>query len=313
MNARKKEPLIRGWLPKDPIRLSQGNAGKPKPIYLPQIFKKVIVVLVVAAGLLCSLVFLADSWIKILFIAAGLMGCLVFYMSHGKAKSAVKYTVVALMIFSLCFTAFEGYLFSHAGVPPTYTQSAPINEISSEIGNASLTNLLQTLEKSDAFSLLKSEFPGNWEFQSMLISISHSGYFDVRYYSETSKEFAEFRSHDGQQFSVRTSHQNGGLTPLQKTTNTLLENSLRQIDAVGLGWFYSHALKIAHNRTDHLPDITGVQFSLYFIGGNATYQGLTLQIIGGYPANAHEGTAAVWATFQSDGTMMTMWAPETRS
>ena len=78
------------------------------------------------------------------------------------------------MIFTISFTAVEGYLLWNGGYPTTYTPTQPTVTLNlQKMLNASVEQIVQSAEDSQTFTLLKLEHGSNLTFESMNLSPSN--------------------------------------------------------------------------------------------------------------------------------------------
>jgi hypothetical protein len=317
MNHRKTfAKWIRGWLPKEPILPSHTTQSQAKLSKTRVIFQNLIVAFLVFVGMFCSVLLLSDSWIKIALIGLALVTGVLWLVSRGKLRSALKLAFVAVMIFSISFTAVESYLFWNGGYPATYSSTESQVTLSMQkMLNSSVEQIVQSAEKSQTFSLLKLEHGGNITFESLnLFPASHGvgGYIGIDFASNTNNAYFHFYSSDGHQYIVEPSTYGGQLMSQLYPSNQTPDMALKWIDGLGLNWFYNHALEIARNRTANLPTVDSVDITITF-GGVGSYQGLTLQLIGYHQTilsnGGINGDGVLISEFQPNGTLLYMSKP----
>ena len=280
------------------------------------VLQSIIIGLLVAVGLFFSVLLLSNSWIKFFTIGAFLVCGISWLLSRGSLKKALKYLVVAIMIFAISFTSYESYMFWNAGYPPTYTPSEPKTSLSLQrMLNASLTQILQNIEQSTTFSLLKLEHGDKIMFESMNLMPSNGpgGYISVDFLTENSNVYFHFYSANGHQYILQKTSYVGRLASQLYPSNQTADETFRQIDALGIGWFYNRALEIAQNRTTNLPSVDSLTLTItYEEHGN--YQGITLQLSGFHQTVLEDGNlygkGIIIADFQPDGTLLYMTQPE---
>jgi hypothetical protein len=278
--------------------------------------QSIIIGLLVAVGLFFSVLLLSNSWIKFFAIGAFLVSGISWLLSRGSLKKALKYLVVAIMIFAISFTSYESYLFWNAGYPPTYSPSEPKTSLSLQgMLNASLTQTLQDIEQSTTFSLLKLEHGDKIMFESMNLMPSNGpgGYISVDFLTENSNAYFHFYSANGHQYILQKTSYAGRLASQLYPSNQTADETFRQIDSLGLSWFYNRALEIAQNRTTNLPSVDSLTLSItYEEHGN--YQGITLQLSGFHQTVLEDGSihgeGIIIADFQPDGTLIYMTQPQ---
>jgi hypothetical protein len=217
------------------------------------------------------------------------------------------------MIFTLCFSAFEGYLFWNSGYPLTYSQSNPDWTVSlPSFANLSVTELVHSVEASPTFGLLELEH-GNLAFDSLSVLPARGeegGYIEVNFYSEKDHIYAHFYSNDGHPFVVEQMAYSGQRLA-EQSIGGHVEASLSRIDEVGLYTFYRQALQLVQNRTSSLPGINSFSIAIaYAYSMNSYGGGLTVQLIGSYgtpdPEDGVYGHGVVISEFSPDGMLMYM-------
>jgi hypothetical protein len=278
--------------------------------------QSIIIGLLVAVGLFFSVLLLSNSWIKFFAIGAFLVGGISWLVTHGSLKKTLKYLVVAIMIFAISFTSYESYLFRNAGYPPTYTPSEPKTSLSLQgMLNASLTQILQNIEQSPTFSLLKLEHGDKIAFESMRLMPSNGpgGYISVDFLTDNSNAYFHFYSGNGHQYFLEKTSYIGPLVSQLFPSNQTVEETFRQIDFLGISWFYNRALEIAQNRTTNLPSVDSLTLSITY-EEHGTYQGITLQLSGFHQTILEDGSihgeGIIIADFQPDGTLIYMTQPK---
>ena len=272
-------------------------------------------------GVSYSFLGLSDSWIKTSLIAITLVTGALWLVSHRKVRrvgSALKFTLALVMIFSISFTAVEGYLLWNAGYPATYTPTQPTVTLNlQKMLNASIEQIVQSAEDSQTFALLKLEYGSNLMFESMNLSPSSGylrsgGYISVDFASSSGNRYFHCYSADGHQYIIQVTTYNSELISQQSSQQTV-DMALKQIDALGLNWFYNQALEIAQNRTTNLPSVDSVVVTLAFGEGFGGYQGLSLQLTGFHqtvqPNGSINGDGVLISEFQPNGTLIYMSNP----
>ena len=221
------------------------------------------------------------------------------------------------MIFTISFTAVEGYLLWNGGYPTTYTPTQPTVTLNlQKMLNASVEQIVQSAEDSQTFALLKLEHGSNLTFESMNLSPSNGylsgGYISVDFASSSGNRYFHCYSADGHQYIILVSTYNGELISQQPSQQTV-DAALKQIDALGLNWFYNQALEIAQNRTLNLPSIDSVVITLALDEGFGGYPGLSLQLTGFHqtvqPNGSINGDGVLISEFQPNGTLIYMSNP----
>lgn len=308
----KKLNVIRGWFPQDLKIRSQVLAPqkKPKGIWVP--IENIVAIPVIVAGV-AAIFLLSNSWIKYMLIGSALVLGIAMLLLWGKTtiRRAVKFGLVGIMVFALCFSAFEGYLFWNSGYPPTYSQSNPDWTVSMpSLANLSVTELVHSVEASPTFSLLELEH-GTLAFDSMSVQPARGewgGYIEVNFFSETDHEYFHFYSNDGHPFTVEQMTYSGQRLA-QQSIGGPVEASFSRIDEVGLYKFYRQALQLAQNRTSDLPRSLSIAVA-YAQSTNMYGGGLTVQLIGSHelpdPKDGAYDHGVLISEFSPDGTLMYM-------
>jgi hypothetical protein len=159
MTSKKTLSKIRGWFPKEPILSTHTTPSQTKPNQIKIVIQNLVLGFLILAGLFCSFLILNNSWIKFAFIGLILVGGLVWRYSHGNVRKAFKFFVVVVLIFSISFTAVEFDLFWNAGYPPTFATAQPGIALSNTtILNASLSQIVQDIERTPTYDLLKVQY-----------------------------------------------------------------------------------------------------------------------------------------------------------
>ena len=272
--------------------------------------KNVCAGILVAVGLFFVVVLLGNnSWIKLLSIALIVVGSFVWADSHNIVRKAFKFLIIAVMVFVIFFVVFEFYVLGNAGYPPTSEPAQEGVTISySNILNASLTQIVQSAKNSHAFNLLAFEYPGAITLESMNL---HTGWpggrIQVEFYHKSADLSFMFICSNGYPYHVSTVPWVGDPPSVRFTQAQTPEETLSQIDALGLRWFYNSAIESYHNKTGVDPDINVLEVSVQWEDyGN--YQGMTLLLSGMHQSGNH-GSGVFFADFQPDGTLLYISIP----
>jgi hypothetical protein len=243
--------------------------------------QNIVVGLLVAAGLFFSILLLSNSWIKLLLVGSILVSGLVWLVSRGNLKRTLKYLVLSLMLFGICFTSFERYVFWNAGYPSTYVASEPTVTISyPSILNVSLTDIVQSAKKTTAYSLFSLEHTGEITFEFIGLHTDLSGgRVEVGFYNEATSTELGFISSNGYPFHADAIPYVGQPPSRIYSQQRSPEESLKQIDDLGIQWFFDYASEIYQNRTgNNPPNIATLEISTQW-QDHEEYRGLTLQMI----------------------------------
>jgi hypothetical protein len=266
--------------------------------------KNIIAGIVMAIGLFSATVILGNSWIKILVIALITVSSFVWWISHSIRKKVFEYLIFAVMIFAIIFTASEAYLLTNAGHPPTFNPSQEGVTISySNILNASLTQIVQSVKTSPTFNLISLEYPGTIMLESMKLDTAFpGGRIEVVLYQESNDLAFMFVCSDGYPYHASISTVGGDPFSQIFTQEEPPEESLNKIDTLGLDWFYNSAVETYHNKTGVNPDINALEISIQW-EKYGTYQGMTLQLTG-IKLDNYSGSGVFFADFQPNGTLL---------
>ncbi|MDG6222341.1 MAG: hypothetical protein QCH99_03670 [Candidatus Bathyarchaeota archaeon] len=257
-----------------------------------------------AVGLFYSVVLLSNTWIKWVVIGLALVCAAVWLIVHGRLKLIVKYFIVGLLVFGICFGSVEGHILENAGFAPEFE---PITEgvllSQSNILNVSVLQILGGVKNSPGYGLISLEHPGEITFESMSFdTIYPKGRIDVDFYQRSSNLGFHFTASNGNSYHARVMEWRN--LPLSQTfaQKQSAEHSLKQIDALGLNWFYSVAVDEYQNQTGTTPRIDAIQISIQW-ESYQDYQGLTLLIMAIKIDNS-DGHGMFYANFQPDGTLL---------
>jgi hypothetical protein len=266
--------------------------------------KSIIIGILIAIGLFCSVVILSNSWIKLLLLGLIVVNGVVWLVSHGRVKRFFKYLIVAVMIFSICFTAVEGYLLWNPGYPPSFEpQQSGVTLSFSNILNASLTQIVQSVENSPTFRFIMLEHPGKVEVETMSLDPTFGhGRIDVLLTQPTSDLAFRFDASDGYSYQASVGPWSG-TPPSQKYPQPQTDlDSLKQIDSLGLNAFYNNAVEAYQHKTEVTPNINTLSVAIQW-ESQGSYQGMTMLITGGYESN-NTGHGVFFADFQPNGTLL---------
>jgi hypothetical protein len=267
------------------------------------ISKSIFAGILIAVGLFSTAVFLGNSWIKLFVIVLIVISGIAWLVSHGLLKHVFKYMILAVMVFAILFSGLEGYLLWNAGYPPTTGSSQSAVTISyPNILNMSLTEIVQSVKNTPTFNLIMIEHLGEVAIETMTLDTTFSGgRIQVILYQDSSNLGITFASSSGGSYHASVASWGGTplsqMYPQQQTPDDIL----KQIDTLGLNWYYNRAVEAYQNETGTTPEINALQVSVQW-DNYATYQGMTLQLIGSYESNS-KGHSVFIASFQPDGTL----------
>ena len=274
--------------------------------------QNIVVGFLVAAGLFFSILLLSNSWMKLLLVGSILVSGIVWLVSRGNLKRNLKYLVLSLMVFGICFTSFERYVLWNAGYPSTFESANmfwPARTISYPgILNVSLTDVVQSAQKTAAFSLFNLEHPGNITFEFLGLSTTSSGgRIEVGFYNEATNTGLGFISSDGYPFHASVIPYIGQPSSRIFSQQLSSEESLRQIDDLGIQWFYDYAYEIYQNKTSNSANTMGLEVNTQW-QEYGEYRGMILQMTAWQWKNDTIQYVFI-AAFQPDGTLLYINTP----
>jgi energy-coupling factor transporter transmembrane protein EcfT len=308
---------IQGWFPRDPVIRVRTVGLQEKPRNNWSYLKNSVTMILVTLGVVVAVFVLSMSWIKIVVLSLAVGLGAAFILLHGKHRLrwAVGFGLVGVMVFALCFTAFEGYLSWNSGYPSTNSQSTPGITLSmTSLANFSVSKLVNGVMVSPTFSLLELEH-GNLVFDSIsLIPIGErGGYIEVNFFSPTDHTYFHFYSISGHPLIMQQMTYSGQRLAQLALTSEPVETTLNRIDELGLTSFYNQALQIAQNRTSNLLSVDSVSIAIAYARSTNIYGGLTVQLIGSHetpdPQRGTQGYGVLISEFQPDGTLIYMSKP----
>ncbi|MCW4016618.1 MAG: hypothetical protein NWF06_09635 [Candidatus Bathyarchaeota archaeon] len=272
------------------------------------VLKNVIIGLL-TAWLFFSMLTLTYSWIKLLLASLILVSGVLWLVSHGNLKKALKYLVLSLMVFGICFTSFERQVFSDAGHPSTYDASTPDITLSyPKILTVSLTEIVQGIKETPAFNLFSLEHSGDVTLESVELSTTYpDGRIEVNFYTETSSMGIRFTSSAGHHYITSVRHWIGPPSSQLYYQKQTPEETLKQFDNLGLQWLYDQACEQYQNRTGTSPTVTSLDVSTQW-QEYGEYRGMTLLLSGWQQVN-NDPEDLFHAEFQPDGTLLYISIP----
>jgi len=289
---------IRGWFPQDPL-IRRHALPTTKPTKRPLAFSlNEAATVIIVLGATIPFVLLSNSWIKNWLVTLTfLLGLAYMIMRRHNytGRRSLKKALVALMAFALCFTIVEVSLFYNAGYPAIYSSATPENILTKEsMLNVSTTEILEEIQQSPAFSLLKLEHSGQIKFESLTLSTWQNA-VRANFCSEDGKQSFQFSSQDGSQYHLSVLSNSGYNKGIQLEE---AEQASKQIDTIGLVTFYN---KIRANST--IPSLETLTINLV-VRSTSTYDGLIVQIAGYHQQGE---IATVISSFQPNGELISKW------
>ena len=268
------------------------------------ILRNAVFGLLVAAGLFCSLLVITFSWVKVFSIAFILVAGTLWLLTPGRFKRTFKYVAIGALIFAIAFSSFENYLLFNAGYPSA-KDAEKASTAYTDLFDISLTQLIQSIEKSPTYALLTAEHGKTNPETIKLDSSSFPDLIEVDFYGSGSNAYLGFIApNPGDEYHVQVSTYSGEPFSLTYVKSSSTQ-AFSQIDSRGLQWYYNRALELAQNRTstptkiDSLSLTMSVEDRIYM-----SYEGITVQIIGSY-----QGQSTLICDFEPDGTLIYMSLP----
>jgi hypothetical protein len=258
---------------------------------------------------LISMTVLNFSWISAVVCGLLIFSVITWSVSikfHRRTCQRVfKYLLVGVLILTVLFAATETYLFRTAGYPPTVNPSQPGVTISrSTILGTSIFELVQGIKNTSAYSLLTLEYFDENVLKYVELTTRSpgidGGHVLVRFHHSTTVDFS-FQSYFGRPYEVSARLWN--LVFPAHIQQQVVDESLQQIDALGLQWFYDRTLEThQHIFVGSIPEITDIQITIEW-ADYETYQGLALRMQCFYELS--EATYASFTSiFQPNGTLL---------
>ena len=268
------------------------------------IIQNIIIALLTAAGLFCSLLLLTYSWVKIAAIVAILVPGAVWLVTHGRIRRTFKLVAIAALIFAIAFASVESYMLLNAGYPSTGAASGATAGYAG-IFNISLTQLIDGIEKSPTYALLTAEHGKTNPESIRLDSSFFPEWVEVDFYGQNSNAYLAFMAPTSKsQYHVQASTYSGepfALSYVQSSSG----QAFSQIDAKGLQYYFTRAVELAQNRTGTPPQVDSLSFTMTVEDRiYMSYEGITVQIIG-----SHQGSSTLICDFEPDGTLIYMSTP----
>jgi hypothetical protein len=270
------------------------------------VFQNIIIGLVVAAGLFFSILLLNFSWIKIVVVTLILVSGIIWMVSQGNLKKSMKYLVLSFLIFGIFFASFERYIFWNTGYLSTYNPSLPDVTVSyPSLLTVPLTELVQSAKETYAFNLFRLEYFGDISFESILLSTTYpDGRIEITFYNENANMGFGFRSSSGSPFVASNipwiGHPPSRLYSGQQTP----EETLKQIDDLGLQWFFDRVVEEYQNRAGTHPNTSSLDVNTQW-QEYGDYSGLILEMTG-WQQNNNVLQDVFHAAFQPNGTLFYM-------
>lgn len=168
------------------------------------IIQNIIIALLTAARLFCSILLLSYSWVKIVAVTSILVPAAIWLVTHGSIKKTFKYIVVGTLIFAISFTSLESYLLLNAGYPPPtgVAASSGVTIAYPSVLNISLTGLVDNIEKSPTFALLTAEHGKTIAEVIQLQTDVPGGVITVNFFGQNSAAFYSYTASAGYQYHV---------------------------------------------------------------------------------------------------------------
>lgn len=281
-------------------------------------------VVMTAVGLFSAIIFLSNSWIKIVTISLIVVMSIGWLVSHGLLRRTLKYTLLAVTVFSLSFATFEGYARGHVEYPPTFGTAQPGVTISyPHILDVSLIEAAQSVKNTLTFKLFMLEHPGETiiggisldtvDYMGGRIEFVLSQQSSNSFFNAPRSNAISFSAKSGEAYQVYdvpivSAYDNtfavSQIAPQQKSS----DKALQQIDDLGLRWYCNCAIEAYQNKTGIIPEITELRISFSSYGSlqsnDRIYEGPSLDLLGSDDySNSPFGRNVFFASFQPDGTL----------
>lgn len=228
-----------------------------------------------------SFIFLGFSTLQIIFIVAtaalAVSALLLWRTSYQTISRIVKYCLVFVLVFVICFNLLGIYFFQTSGFPPTYVPKLDYPNIL----DASLMQYLQNVEQSASFRLLQIEHFGTAAFTGLILRTSSSNggaWLMWIFHANDIDERITMGGSSGVQYYTYPGN------PFQKVSfpqnfpsSQNVKQSLDQIASLGIRYYHDKALEIYQNKTDSRPTITNLGIDVGFDELN-NYQGITIRL-----------------------------------
>ncbi|MCL2133933.1 MAG: hypothetical protein FWH37_00010 [Candidatus Bathyarchaeota archaeon] len=268
--------------------------------------KNIFMAVLMAGGLFSAIVFFNNSWIKTVIVALVIINGVAWLALHNLLKRIAKYTILAVMIFAISFSTFEGYMLWNAGDSPTFGISQSGVTLSyPTILNVSLTEIVQSVKNASTFSFLMLEYPGEVKIETMTLhTIFGGGGVEVVFCQESSKLGFRFSTSNGGSYHAAVTRWSGVPFSQMYPQQQISDDVLRQIDNLGLQWYYDYVVGIYQDKTGVVPEINDLQVSVQW-DNCVNYQGISLLLMGSCE-NSELGQSnnnVFIANFQPNGTL----------
>ncbi|WNZ29205.1 MAG: hypothetical protein IAX21_11350 [Candidatus Bathyarchaeota archaeon] len=269
------------------------------------IIKSVLAGILVAVGIFFALIIVSNSWIKTVIISAIILSTITWLLTKARLKKYFKTIILAVMIFTIVFTGIEAYFLRNTGYPVNVMPSQPDVTVSyPNILNLSLTEIVQEIRKTPTFSFINFEHPGEIVFESISLDTTFlGGSIEVMFYQKSSNLNIRFMASNGHTYRTSISSWDGLPISQSFPASKTAEETLNEIDILGLNWFYTQAIEEYKNQTETALTIGALQISTQW-ENYQDYQGMTLLIIGYKTDDANNGEGVFFANFQPNGNLL---------
>jgi hypothetical protein len=172
----------------------------------------------------------------------------------------------------------------------------------------SLTDVVQGIKETAAFTLFSLEHPGDLNLEDIKLSTTYpDGRIEARFYAGQSSMGIGFTSSAGHHYVTRVTTWIGWPSSQRYFQQQTPEETLSQFDNLGLRWFYDQACEQYQNRTGKKPNVTSLDVSTQWqeYGG---YRGMTL-LLSGWQQENNDPKDLFHAEFQPNGAMLYISIP----
>ena len=260
---------------------------------------KNIVMGTLLATTIFSLLFVLSHFIlKLLFLMIVLGVGIAVLLPFIRFKKFLNSFLIGIMLVSISFCVVEFSMFKNTGVYSPFVSSPSI------LLTLSLEQTVKTIENSATFAFLQLEYSGGLSLNSIEFNGPILGYVSIRYYAKNTNTEIIFSANEGKQYTVRIRQFDPSLIDKGNSINHAL-TALRQIDFLGLEWFYNRSLTIIQNENGLIPTIDALSVSM--VNENSNYQDFALTLIGYKQSVKNSGLhldSVLIASFQPNGNLI---------
>jgi hypothetical protein len=267
------------------------------------VIKSLFAPIAIIASFLIALLYLNNSWIKIVILGLIVVSSVVWFVSRGLLRRVFKYVVVGVLIFALSFSAFEGYMFRHStSYPPTFDSQPGVTLSYPNILNVSLTEIVHDVKNTHDFKIFTSKYPNEFLISHITLStITAGGSIYITFYQEPTHVFLSFNAGGGGPYHVNGGS-SGDMMFWSKFTQSQEQDAvLKQMDTLGLQWYYDRAVEAYQNKTGIDSEVDELTITIF--ATHPSYPETQIQITGLHKEDGQNSRFAFNAFFQPNGTL----------